>query len=124
MITSAGMNALMIASEALVNPKDEIICVTPVWPNFMRCIEIMGGNVIEIPLIHVEKENIWKLNLEEIKSFLDDLNLKHDRHFFEPCSNSDIIKRMVNNLIYSYEETNQKQRVSELNELLQILKKT
>ena len=38
MITSAGMNALMIASEALVNPKDKIICVTPVWPNFMRCI--------------------------------------------------------------------------------------
>ena len=62
------------------------------------------------------------LNLEEIKSFLDDLNLKHDRHFFEPCSNSDIIKRMVNNLIYSYKENNKKQQVSELNELLHILK--
>ena len=70
MVTSAGMNALMMAAEALVNPKDKIICITPVWPNFMRCIEIMGGNVIEIPLIHSEKENIWKLNLEEIKKYI------------------------------------------------------
>ena len=67
MVTSAGMNALMITSEALINPNDKVICVTPVWPNFMRCIEIMGGNVIEIPLTHSEKNNKWKLNLDEIK---------------------------------------------------------
>ena len=36
MVTSAGMNALMIASEALINPNDKVICITPVWPNFMR----------------------------------------------------------------------------------------
>jgi len=67
MVTSAGMNALMITSEALINPNDKVICVTPVWPNFMRCIEIMGGNIIEIPLTHSEKNNNWELNLEEIK---------------------------------------------------------
>tara|TARA_B100000700_G_C15031874_1_gene850998 strand:- start:2082 stop:2948 length:867 start_codon:yes stop_codon:yes gene_type:complete len=61
------MNALMITSEALINPNDKVICVTPVWPNFMRCIEIMGGNIIEIPLTHSEKNNNWELNLEEIK---------------------------------------------------------
>ena len=72
MITSAGMNALMIAAEALINPKDKVICITPVWPNFMRCIEIMGGNIIEIPLLHLQKENIWKLNLEEIKKNIKD----------------------------------------------------
>ena len=72
MITSAGMNALMITAEALINPKDKVICITPVWPNFMRCIEIMGGNIIEIPLLHLQKENIWKLNLEEIKKNIKD----------------------------------------------------
>ena len=66
MVTVGGMNALMISAEAIINPGDKIICITPVWPNFMRCIEIMGGNVIEIPLILSESHNKWKLNLEEI----------------------------------------------------------
>ena len=57
MITAAGMNALMIAAEAVVNPNDKIICVTPVWPNFMRCVQIMGGQIIEIPLLLSEQEN-------------------------------------------------------------------
>ena len=67
MITAAGMNALMIAAEAVVNPNDKIICVTPVWPNFMRCVQIMGGQIIEIPLLLSERENKWQLNLEEIE---------------------------------------------------------
>jgi len=73
MITSAGMNALMITSEALINPKDKVICITPVWPNFMRCIEIMGGEVIEIPLIYSDANNTWKLNIEEIKKHIKDV---------------------------------------------------
>ncbi|MDB9971727.1 pyridoxal phosphate-dependent aminotransferase [Alphaproteobacteria bacterium] len=73
MITSAGMNALMITSEALINPKDKVICITPVWPNFMRCIEIMGGEVIEIPLIYSDVNNTWKLNIEEIKKHIKDV---------------------------------------------------
>jgi len=67
MVTAAGMNALMMSAEALINPNDKIICVTPVWPNFMRCAEIMGGKIIEIPLILSENNNIWSLDINEIK---------------------------------------------------------
>ena len=73
MITAAGMNALMIAAEAIVNPNDKIICVTPVWPNFMRCVQIMGGQIIEIPLLLSEQENKWQLNLEEIEKNISDV---------------------------------------------------
>ena len=73
MITAAGMNALMIAAEAVVNPNDKIICVTPVWPNFMRCVQIMGGQIIEIPLLLSEQENKWQLNLEEIEKNISDV---------------------------------------------------
>ena len=73
MITAAGMNALMIAAEAIVNPNDKIICVTPVWPNFMRCVQIMGGQIIEIPLLLSERENKWQLNLEEIEKNISDV---------------------------------------------------
>ena len=72
MITAAGMNALMISAEAIINPRDKIICITPVWPNFMRCIEIMGGEVIEIPLILSENNNKWTLNIEEIEKNISD----------------------------------------------------
>ena len=73
MITAAGMNALMIAAEAIVNPNEKIICVTPVWPNFMRCVQIMGGQIIEIPLLLSERENKWQLNLEEIEKNISDV---------------------------------------------------
>ena len=32
------------------------------------------------------------LNLNEIESFLDKLDLEYRREYFEPCSNTDIIK--------------------------------
>ena len=73
MITAAGMNALMIAAEAIVDPNEKIICVTPVWPNFMRCVQIMGGQIIEIPLLLSERENKWQLNLEEIEKNISDV---------------------------------------------------
>ena len=61
------------------------------------------------------------LSINEIKKFLDELNLDHNRVFFEPCSNSDIIKRMLNNLICSYKSLNKTKEVEELGQLLLVL---
>ena len=61
------------------------------------------------------------LNLNEIETFLDKLNLEYRREYFEPCSNTDIIKRMLNNLIGSYQKLNKTQRVNELKELRNLL---
>ncbi len=63
-VTCAGMNALMIAAELLVDPGDEVLCVTPVWPNFLRCVEIMGGRAIEIPL--APRAGRWHLDLDRL----------------------------------------------------------
>ena len=35
-ITSGGVNALMLAVQALVDAGDEVVAVTPVWPNLTR----------------------------------------------------------------------------------------
>jgi aspartate/methionine/tyrosine aminotransferase len=32
-VTSGGVNALMLAVQALVDAGDEVVAVTPVWPN-------------------------------------------------------------------------------------------
>jgi regulator of sirC expression with transglutaminase-like and TPR domain len=57
----------------------------------------------------------------DVDMFLKQLNLNFDKQFYEPCSNTDIIKRVVRNLISSYEHLGSPEKVNELNELLKIL---
>jgi aspartate/methionine/tyrosine aminotransferase len=32
-VTSSGVSALMLTAQALVDPGDRVVCVTPLWPN-------------------------------------------------------------------------------------------
>ncbi|MFT7344227.1 MAG: regulator of sirC expression with transglutaminase-like and TPR domain [Lentimonas sp.] len=57
----------------------------------------------------------------EIKQFLTSINTAHLRGFFEPCSHTQIIKRMINNLINSFKEVGNAQKLEELQILKQIL---
>lgn len=57
----------------------------------------------------------------DVDMFLKQLNLKFDRQFYEPCSNTDIIKRVLRNLISAYEHLGSSEKVDELNELLGII---
>lgn len=57
----------------------------------------------------------------DVDMFLKQLNLKFDKQFYEPCSNTDIIKRVIRNLISAYENLGSAEKVGELNELLGIL---
>jgi len=59
----------------------------------------------------------------DVDMFLKQLNLKYDKQFYEPCSNTDIIKRVLRNLISAYEHLGSSEKVDELNELLEILDK-
>lgn len=57
----------------------------------------------------------------DVDMFLKQLNLKFDKQFYEPCSNTDIIKRVLRNLISAYEHLGSKDKMAELNELLNII---
>jgi regulator of sirC expression with transglutaminase-like and TPR domain len=57
----------------------------------------------------------------DVDMFLKQLNLRFDKQFYEPCSNADIIKRVIRNLISAYEHMGSSEKVDELNELLEIL---
>lgn len=61
------------------------------------------------------------LDLNAIKEFLDGHNLPHKREYFEPCSNSSIIRRMLTNLIASFQQVGNLEKVNELKELRSIL---
>ncbi|MFD0793236.1 transglutaminase-like domain-containing protein [Mucilaginibacter litoreus] len=57
----------------------------------------------------------------DVDMFLKQLNLQYDKQFYEPCSNTDIIKRVIRNLISAYEHLGSSEKVDELNELLEIV---
>ncbi|MFM7007374.1 MAG: transglutaminase-like domain-containing protein [Flavobacteriales bacterium] len=57
----------------------------------------------------------------EIKAFLDGIHLQPDRSHFEPCSNSAILKRMLSNLIYAFQQVGSAQKVAELQELRSLI---
>ncbi|MES1978364.1 MAG: pyridoxal phosphate-dependent aminotransferase [Pseudomonadota bacterium] len=63
-VTSSGVNALMLAVQALVDAGDEVVAVTPVWPNLLAQPAIMGATVACVSLRPVGGE--WQLDLQEL----------------------------------------------------------
>ena len=41
-VTGSGMTAIMIATETLVNNGDNVVMVSPIWPNIYYCVQTMG----------------------------------------------------------------------------------
>jgi regulator of sirC expression with transglutaminase-like and TPR domain len=58
---------------------------------------------------------------EDIKKFLKQLQLEENHSYFEPCKNSTIIARIITNLIASYQQIGNAQKVEELVELKKII---
>ena len=63
-VTSGGVNALMLAVQALVNAGDEVVAVTPVWPNLTAQPAIMGARVRCVSLRPVNSQ--WQLDMNEL----------------------------------------------------------
>ncbi len=58
---------------------------------------------------------------DDIQQFLAGLNITPEAAHFEPCSNSDILRRMITNLIAAFQHVGNAERVNELLELRSIL---
>lgn len=63
-VTSGGVNALMLAVQMLVDAGDEVVAVTPVWPNLTAQPLIMGAKLKRVSL--QPKEGAWQLDLPEL----------------------------------------------------------
>lgn len=64
-VTSAGMNAMMLIAETIVGQGDNVVIVSPVWPNFDACVRIMGGEPRPVALkatpggFHLDLEELF-----------------------------------------------------------------
>lgn len=63
-ITSGGVNALMLAVQALVDAGDEVVAVTPVWPNLTAQAQIMGADLKCVSLQPVGGQ--WVLDMDAL----------------------------------------------------------
>ena len=65
-VTSGGVNALMLACQAVVDAGDEVVAVTPVWPNLPAQALIMGAKLKRVSL--TPKQGAWTLDLQKLLS--------------------------------------------------------
>jgi aspartate/methionine/tyrosine aminotransferase len=63
-VTAGGVNALMLAVQALVNAGDRVVVVTPVWPNLTAQPAVMGAEVHCVSLRPVDGQ--WQLDMSEL----------------------------------------------------------
>jgi aspartate/methionine/tyrosine aminotransferase len=63
-VTSGGVNALMLAMQQLVDAGDEVVAVTPVWPNLTAQPAILGARVTCVALQPVN--GAWVLDMAQL----------------------------------------------------------
>ncbi len=68
-LTLSGMNAVMLTAQATVQPGDNIVAITPSWPNIMRAMQINGAAVREVML--TRGNDGWRLDLDAVFAACD-----------------------------------------------------
>lgn len=63
-VTASGMSALMLSTEALLDPGDRVVCVTPLWPNLTEIPRILGAQVVRVALEF--GDHGWSLDVDRL----------------------------------------------------------
>jgi aspartate/methionine/tyrosine aminotransferase len=63
-VTSAGVNALMLVSQLLLDPGDRVVEVVPLWPNLQEIPRILGAQVDTVALEFAPEG--WHLDLQKL----------------------------------------------------------
>ncbi|HEY6133862.1 MAG TPA: pyridoxal phosphate-dependent aminotransferase [Rubrivivax sp.] len=63
-VTSSGVSGLMLAMQMLAGAGDEVVAVTPVWPNLTAQPLILGARVTRLPLEAVR--GTWRLDINAV----------------------------------------------------------
>lgn len=61
-VTSGGVNALFIAMQTLIDAGDEVVAVTPVWPNLTAQPVILGAKLRCVSLAP-DAQGVWRLDV-------------------------------------------------------------
>lgn len=67
-VTSAGVNALMLAAQLVVDAGSRVVAVTPLWPNLVEIPKILGAEVQTVSLRFGAEG--WALDVDELLAAL------------------------------------------------------
>ncbi|GAB4338587.1 MAG: hypothetical protein OHK0038_17350 [Flammeovirgaceae bacterium] len=62
------------------------------------------------------------LSRAEIEHYISELKMPHLPEYYEPCSNLDIVKRVLRNMHIAYEKNGETDKMKDIDEFLEILK--
>jgi len=68
-VTSSGMTAIMMMLQCMVDPGDNVIIVSPVWPNAQSAVRLMGGEPRYVTLD--PGGNGWHLDMGKLAAACD-----------------------------------------------------
>ena len=68
-VTSAGVNALMLVSQLLVDPGNRVVEVVPLWPNLQEIPKILNARVETVALEFTHAG--WRLDLQKLLDALE-----------------------------------------------------
>ncbi len=68
-LTGSGMNAVMLIAQAMARPGDNVVAITPSWPNILRAMQICGATPREVPLTPGNAG--WTLDLDAVFAACD-----------------------------------------------------
>jgi aspartate/methionine/tyrosine aminotransferase len=68
-VTSSGMNAMVLIVQTLCGAGDNAVCVTPSWPNIFAAIQVMGAEPRQVALSGDDKG--WHLDMEKLFAACD-----------------------------------------------------
>ncbi|MDN3566531.1 pyridoxal phosphate-dependent aminotransferase [Paeniroseomonas aquatica] len=62
--TSSGVNAIMLACQAVLDPGDQAVTLAPHWPNIGAIPQILGAALRTVPL-HLS-QGLWRVDVEQL----------------------------------------------------------
>lgn len=65
-VTGSGMQGMMEALQATVGAGDEVVVVSPVWPNIYACVHMQQATARSVPLR--QSDQGWTLDMDELVS--------------------------------------------------------
>ena len=69
-VTSSGMSGIMFMAQALVEPGDNVVILSPVWPNINDAVTVLGGEARAVALDPTQAGG-WRLDLARLADACD-----------------------------------------------------
>lgn len=69
-LTQSGMQAVMLLAQATISPGDNVVVITPSWPNIARAMQICGAEIREVPM--TPGDDGWTLDLDRVAAACDE----------------------------------------------------